>query len=687
MESTYWALEPTDEIGDKLVEKIGQYFKFLQQSGRLDLYQKMYRTYYGPALRGSQVEFTGEQGELVAIQINDLRNLLTHLLTLITSQRPAFDVRSANTDHKSQAQTILGKSLLDYYLREKEVEDYLEQAAELALVFGDGFVSTTWNSSLGEVMSTHPETGAPVRNGDIEFKAFGPLEYVRDFTQDDSKKNTWGIPIDFVNKFDLAAKFPEFEKTITGLDDNFEYYEGVDTFREQRRQLFGAFDSDEIPIFRFYHQPTDALPEGRQVTFLADGTVLLDETIPYESLPIKRIEAARWLGTIFGYTVGFDLLPVEEMTDSLHSTICTNNNAFGVQNIWSPKGNGLEVSTLAGGLRLLEAKVKPEPLQLTATATETYKYLEGLSKVKETLSGVNSVSRGNPERDMSGAAMALLQSTAIQFSNAFQKSFVRLLEDVGTDILDRLRIFATTPRVAAIAGKTGQKHMKEFQGDDISTVNRVLVDSGNPIMNTTAGKLNLADVLLQSGLVKDPHQYIMVATTGNLEPLYEGQQSELMLIRAENEMLSEGQRPQTLVTDNPLLHIKEHSAIANSPEARANPQIMQNYTAHIQEHIDLWRTMDPDLAALLGLPPPPNPAMLAGMTPGPQGPAPNPDGQPGTPLGQEPGGNGQAAPQGPAGEALSAKDPNQVQGVDLPNMPAGTDPNVEQLAEGAGITG
>ena len=72
---TYWAAKDSASIGDEIIDKVRQYYLFLYQSGRLDLYEKVYTMYYGPALQGAQVNFTGQTGELISITINDLRNL------------------------------------------------------------------------------------------------------------------------------------------------------------------------------------------------------------------------------------------------------------------------------------------------------------------------------------------------------------------------------------------------------------------------------------------------------------------------------------------------------------------------------------------------------------------------------------------------------------------------------------
>jgi hypothetical protein len=681
----YFALAAPDEIAGKLYEKVQSYFMYLQQSGRLDIWRKMYWAYYGPALAGCQTNFTGEQGEMVTISVNQLRSLMTNLLTLTTSMTPAYDCRTSNTDHESQAQAIVGKSVVDYYLREKKLKSHMNAATEFALMYAEGFVAVPWNATAGENYGVDPTTGAVITEGDIEYRSFGPMDYVRDFTKDTPFDHAWGMPIEWVNKFEIAAKYPDFADKIVKLSETSDIFNGVDTFRESRRQIFGTFDSDEIPLFTFYHKPTDALPQGRMVMWLSDDITLFDGPIPYKDVPVYRIACAEWRGTPFGYSVGFDLLPVQEMYDSIHSTICTNQNTFGVQNIWNQLGDTMEATTLAGGLRLLSSKVKPEPLQLTQTSPESFNYGQTLSQIMETLSGINSVARGNPERDMSGAAMALLQSTAIQFSAYLQSSYAGLLEDCGTATLERLKVFAKVPRMMALAGKSKKAYMQQFKAEDISQVNRVLVDMGNPIMNTTAGKMNLADKLLETGLITTPEQYIMVMTTGQLEPLYERDQSTMMCIRKENEMIAEGELPSAVLTDDHILHIKEHSTVANSPDSRINPQIMQTYTAHVQEHITLWKGgvdqatgmpipgMDLDLMQALNIPPPQSLLMQAQMPP------------PGAPSGPP-----NAGGMSPAGQAMNPANPvtqaaSKVGPPKMPKAPPGTPPANQAIIQGQQI--
>jgi hypothetical protein len=118
----------------------------------------------------------------------------------------------------------------------------------------------------------------------------------------------------------------------------------------------------------------------------------------------------------------------------------------------------------------------------------------------ETISGINSVTRGQPEASLkSGNALALVQSMAIQFISGLQQSYVKLIEQVGTQLINNLKDYAKAPRVAAIVGKNNRTELKEFIGDDLQAINRVVVDMGNALSRCLAKD---TPVLMFDGSIK-----------------------------------------------------------------------------------------------------------------------------------------------------------------------------------------
>src|SRR5690606_22441740 len=133
-----------------------------------------------------------------------------------------------------------------------------------------------------------------------------------------------------------------------------------------------------------------------------------------------------------------------------------------------------------------------------------------------------------------GNALALVQSMALQYMSGLQQSYVQLIEDVGTGLIKMLQRFASVPRIAAIVGKSNRTEMREFSGDDLSRITRIVVDVGNPLSRTIAGRTEMGEHLLQMGLIKTPEQYFTILDTGRLDAMTDDTQSELYLIKAEN---------------------------------------------------------------------------------------------------------------------------------------------------------
>jgi hypothetical protein len=247
---------------------------------------------------------------------------------------------------------------------------------------------------------------------------------------------------------------------------------------------------------------------------------------------------------------------------------------------------------------------------------------------------------------------------SLQFVSGLQQSYVQLIEDVGGSLIDMLKDFAAAPRVVQIVGKNNRPYLKEFTGEDISSISRVIVDMGNPLSRTTAGRVQMADQLLQMKLMKNPEQYFQVINTGRLDVTYQGEQGELLLIQRENEKLLAGEKTIATALDQHQQHILEHKNVINDPDLREDLSLIQNVQDHIQEHLDFLRNTDPALLQLIGQ----QPIAPAGMPP--QQPGQEPEGQ--APEG--PGMSGMMSPQEglpQAGEEIMS----EGQGQALPSMP------------------
>ena len=593
----YFASKAPDQLASVLLNKGRSFFNLLESNAYLEKLNNMWRAYHGDYGNdldyGHRINFTGEQGEYVNLIVNHFRNIAEHILVMVTSNRPIMEARAVNTDYKSMSQTYLANGILEYYMREKGLETCFKKACEMAIVLGSGFIKLNWNATAGETFDADPETGEVAYEGELEFTNLSQFDIVVDGTKE-GWDNEWIMTRSFENRHNLAAKYPELADKIKAIPSK-------STSTVYRLGVWSNDDTDDVPVYEFFHKRTEAMPDGRYMQFLSSDVVLLDTKMPYRQLPVFRISPSDIMGTPYGYTDMFDVLPLQEAMNALYSTIMTNQNAFGVQNLWVPPGSNIQVSALPGAMNVIESEIKPEPLQLTATAPEIFNFVKMLIEGAETLSGVNSVARGNPEASLkSGTALALVQSMSLQFMSGLQNSYVKMIEDTGTAIIEILKDFAQTPKLVALVGKNNRTFLKSFTGEDISAIKRVIIDVGNPLSRSVAGRVQMAEQLLQMKAIKDPNQYFQVLNTGRLDSMFQGDMAELLNIQSENEAMMDGQVPDVSPMDSHRSHILEHRAVLADPDLRKDKVLVKNVLDHIEAHLDALENTDPRLLGIIG---------------------------------------------------------------------------------------
>src|ERR1700690_610484 len=643
-EDFYFANAPLDKIGDALMDRVENYYIFLNATGVMNLWRRSFAFFYNSARLGGRINPVGKKLELQSISMDDYPNLLRNILVLTTAQMPSMQTLCSNGDEKTLEQNKIGQQVLDYEVREHRVNDYIVQAAEDSLWAGEGFIYKGWNPNLGAEVApdANPDTMAPemdaqgqqkvLHSGDWEFENLTCLDVIRDVDALSYKACEWKIVRRFQNKWNLIAQYPQFQ-------DEIQRASWMLTDRRNSKFGYSAVNHrDLVPTFEFFHDKTQAVPMGRQTLFLDSDTVLFDGPLAYGSVAVYRCVYAELRNKPFGWTVGFSLLPLAEANNRLTSTLLTTVATFGVTRVLNPRGGNISLQALSENLAVIDYTPvgptggKPEVLNMSNPITkETVDLLKFINTKMETYAGINSTLRGQLENpEMSGAAMAMQASISLQYNAGFQKSVIKVLEEVGTGMVQDLKAFADAPRQALIVGKQDQGYMRSYSKNDFDGIDRVVVAAGNSLLNTTAGKVNLADQLLQNGMLPQGEagamKYIEVMNTGKIEPETQALTSTYMQINSDKEQLLAGKMPLIQLTDNHPLMMQEVNTLNNNPQIRSNPQLGNLVRQYIQAHFQQWLQMPPLLCAALGIQPPP-PQTPPGGAPPPQGQPPK--GQPG----------------------------------------------------------
>ncbi len=665
--SDYYWTKPTAECANALWERIEEYYNEMRRTGRLALYRNSFTNFYSGWIYRASMYKAGEMGELTRSFWNHERNILLHIKSKVTENKIAYKALVTNSDAKSAQNRELADGLMEHITESTEygLGRRLDQSVEDCGVFGESSVIALWNKNKG------PMYMPGVRDGDIEYHNATPLDVIINTSHQDRTMVQWKIWRQWVNKYDLAADYPEQAAKLQELSDTEALY-------GTKLVTLIHHDQETIPVFHAFHSPTPSVPTGRYI-LMADPTTVLSDTdlvtagyvddqgVPF--IPIFDNVPSTMAGSPFGYTVAFDLIPLQQELNELVSAVTTNNINFATQCVMAPKGSNLHYQNLATGMSFIEwdpkmgPNAKPEALNLLHSAPETYQLIDKLIQNMEVLAGVSALDRGVPDQSItSGQYAALITTNSVIFQAPLQRSYANLCQKVATATLNILKNKMNVDRVTQIVGSNNLNVAKTWGKEQLKSISGITVQTMNPMLQTPAGKMQLADVLMKSGLIKDPQQYIGVYSDGDLPQLYHRQETQLVLVKAENEELMKGTQLIPAITDNHVMHILEHTSNIDTVEARINPNDPSVIATlnHIQAHINMLTTINPILAGIIGDPslPPGMPSALQ-IQPPPPGMQPPPQ-----PQGPPPG-------AGPAGRPAPAQQQNkQPGGPSQPGQPA-----------------
>jgi len=572
---------------------------FVHSSQWDGLFMRAYRAYYSQSTsRNHTIGTLGDQDEFQSIQINHLRNLLTHIMSQVTQNRISFDAVTNSTDVNARNSAIVANAVLEQYIYAHGLEAQLKNCLEIGLLFGTSFLFTEW--ALDKKLAGVDGDGNPVYHGEPKLQALTPFDCFAEPFRDNWDTQNWVVVREQINKYDLAAMYPEAREEILTLPKISDL---------QRFMPFYTYDSHTVWVYKAYHKPTPALPNGRYTVFAQNDVVLMDQfQNPYGCLPVLCYRPAVKFGGIYGHSPLFDLMPIQDALNMVDSSMITIANNFSIPNMVASKRSNIDASLLSGGMRLLEIDPDPDfpgggipqPMKMPEISQSLVNYREMLTKDMETISGVNPVSRGNTSSLSSGTALAVATSASQVYNSTIENGYTRLVEGAAMQLINLCKNFMQTEEVLAISGQSRMFMVSSFTGDTLEPVQRIKITIGNPLAKNLAGRLEIANQLLGQGMIK-PNEYLEVLQTGNINNVLDAATQDAAYILLENEELARGEEVIMSVLDSHQDHIQGHKALLLRPDIRKDSKIVGLVMEHISQHLDTMIKLSNENPMLLSL--------------------------------------------------------------------------------------
>ncbi len=591
----YWAggdiADVVGHVEDHVIacERMYDYSPLLPKIARSDDYY--YGFFDGDADWGdTAIQVTGEHGQILTFTMNMYRYVLRQLLTLVTSDIPAYDVVPTTVEAKSRVQASLGERLLNYYLEKKGVLRTIKETLEDALVKSTGFVEVYWDGAAGDSYFDDQELdeeGYPSQfyEGDVKVVRRHFLDVIWDTTGvDDDSGVKWVSIRARANKYDLAARYPDMAEEILGLSIPQE-----DIPASPENEPGTADLGDDIYYYRFYHEKTEALPEGRMAFYLQEypEDPLIDMDLPYPSIPLIWSRVAKFRKSLLGWSPAFDIQKQQELIGEVLSKMATIFDTLGFPLVWAGgKGTKIpEPETFVGNIAFVHSDKKPEIINLGQVPDEAFKLLELCVRSMEKAAGLNEGTSGEVAGSVRANKMQVfLAEQSLRFNSDVEAAFFELFEKVGTKILEILRVFPLRKRTIRIAGTAEADALTSYAADDLYDVVGIMVKPGSRITRTTEGRLEIVNLLSQNGVSLPKEELLSIINGAPIEAITAAAEGQTRAAQAENEALMRGEPHRVLWPDNHMLHIKKHVQLLSNPTVRARDEIVQSVLNAITEH-------------------------------------------------------------------------------------------------------
>lgn len=603
--SKYWAAKPPQELISECDERRSNWLETFAGGKRygdlLGRSAKTFSYYYGIAKAANSFELSemGELGSAKTLYVNLIRYLVDYTISLVTAVPAVFAARPENSDSESYDALLYSQALLDYAADEKGLEAEMKEQARWGFLMGEGVLLGTWEDEAGEAVLVDEEGGL-VQNGDIQFEVFGPPHVARE-RMFKKKKDDWFIFTRYVNKFDLAAKFPVIADEILDAQP---------ANRHQIAEILGItkeiYPDELIPVHTLMHERTPALPDGLEFAYIEDGPFLYHAGLPYRTIPAVVFKPSVVLGTDIGYSNVFDLLGLQDAYNAILSNVLTNYIKFGLVKFQVPSTSNLQPEDVAGANKIVFTNTGDE-VKLLPIATHNQEMLQTVGALQSLATqqmGQNDASTGQiaSSSRLSSDVVSTMMQQSIQYLSEAQSAYKKAIKDCGKKILEVYRERANYPRVLKIVGKNRARFVDSFVGTQmLAGIDRIQIDLAQADFVPLPVRAANVAMFMQYGLVKSVEQVAQYMLTGKIEQELEVPAEIWNSIKRENEMLRNGEKPEVLIVEDPVAHIRGHAAdILADPNAKKNPIVMQAFTDHIMEHVAQVTQIPPELGMLFG---------------------------------------------------------------------------------------
>ncbi len=643
---TYWLADPdVERVAAECRRRIDAYAERMDSLGRSDIWRRMSALRFSrdsdSNVAATDVKIGGQRGELIGTRMNMLSRYVRAVGVMVTGSRPSYQARSIASSALAISQVAVGDALCDFAISKRDAEEVAKRAFDYMLLYGEGWTAPAWDERAGKMLG-QDEQGRQRYEGDIVITAKRPDEVVRDVDLDESATHEWLLVARQVSRWKLMQQHPELADYIKTANTRTRLEDIRDSLtvrtNTERRQRIG----DVVTVYELFAPPSVMLPEGRYAMLLGDRLIADDRAI-YDDLAHYPMIADYEPGTCWGHSFLWDQCGPQQVIDALFNSSLSIIHNYAKPTMFIPEGSVLDVSKEASVLPFRVVRGTVPPTMIAMDPSVLAPLFEAFDRVVDAMTqmtGLNDAALGDAGKSQSGQALATMHTMAQQSVSGAQAAYSTGFGEMMFGVIKRFRAFATSERIIQISGSSYTGDVAKFKASDLLSIEGIDTEMGPASLRHSTGKKEFADKMLERGAIT-MEQYREVMATGKAEPIVDRPRSQRRLVEEENERMRDGKPVAVNLTDDHRAHIQGHACVGDDSELRIGPTDEQGNTimeqgppdpmtgmptmvpavnpilaardAHIQEHIEALKNMDPDLASALEAEPVPGQVMAQQM--------------------------------------------------------------------------
>tara|TARA_R110002126_G_scaffold15876_2_gene64454 strand:- start:3961 stop:5838 length:1878 start_codon:yes stop_codon:yes gene_type:complete len=575
----------------------------LQRTNQLRSIKHYGNRFYEAALSGNYVP-TSTKSKLKSknpLVINLIKNICDTMVGKITKASSKIVVLPKKNDPKAEREAKALEKWITGQWKELNVNEEMRDAWRLATITGNGFLIPYFDPSKGDTGELCVEPILPT-------EIFYPPE-----------ASLYGKPqtayrIKTMDKFQLAAMYPEYEAEILGALGKKESYSNS-----------AVIEEDVVQVRESWRLAGPDLPEGKYALTI-DGASLEVDDYPYDYFPWVQLSYLKPPVGVWSMGIAELIRSVQIELNMLMLTVSENQRLMGRPKWFVPVGSHVPAHMFTNRIDIVEytptAGGAPTMQVGNPTPPEVYNQIDRLTQIayqKVGLSIMSATSQKEPGLNSGVAIQSALDVESERFIELSQ-NFEEAKRQIALRLVDlaKRHYKKEDARILKVVEKDSFEAIawNDLMTDDDNHMIDMQTSSSLP--DTKAGKMQFALDLVQLGVISDPIQLADILEFPGQEKIYESVLGDRKL--AKDYILRLTNEDEEYVSPDPLEnHEIIYGVIAayykSQRFSNLSEEVKGNLRRHLEERLSIIKTMEEEakqqaLALAAAMPQPaPGPAM------------------------------------------------------------------------------